>query len=69
MLDVKAGARALLKVIGPTHELACKMLGLGGDHGLPALALMTGMNTPLGLPQGNAARRLALAVAWPTASS
>ncbi|MEB8338597.1 thymidine phosphorylase [Streptomyces endophyticus] len=54
VLDVKVGSGAFMKEIGPARELARTMVGLGADHGLPTVALVTDMNTPLGLTAGNA---------------
>ncbi|MZD05028.1 thymidine phosphorylase [Streptomyces sp. SID5785] len=54
VLDVKVGSGAFMKDIGAARELARTMVGLGADHGLPTVALLTDMDTPLGLTAGNA---------------
>ncbi|QNS04490.1 thymidine phosphorylase [Streptomyces xanthii] len=54
VLDVKVGSGAFMKELGAARELARTMVGLGADHGLPTVALLTDMNTPLGLTAGNA---------------
>ncbi|WP_328632551.1 thymidine phosphorylase [Streptomyces sp. NBC_00356] len=54
VLDVKVGSGAFMKEIDAARELARTMVGLGTDHGLPTVALVTDMNTPLGLTAGNA---------------
>lgn len=54
VLDVKVGSGAFMKEIDTARELARTMVGLGTDHGLPTVALVTDMNTPLGLTAGNA---------------
>ncbi|MEV0091977.1 thymidine phosphorylase [Streptomyces sp. NPDC050738] len=54
VLDVKVGSGAFMKEIGTARELAETMVGLGKDHGLHTVALLTDMATPLGLTAGNA---------------
>ncbi|MFJ9039217.1 thymidine phosphorylase [Streptomyces sp. NPDC102406] len=54
VLDVKVGTGAFMKELEQARELARTMVGLGTDHGLPTVALVTDMNTPLGLTAGNA---------------
>ncbi|MET9493281.1 thymidine phosphorylase [Streptomyces sp. NPDC006552] len=54
VLDVKVGTGAFMKELAQARELARTMVGLGADHGLPTVALVTDMNTPLGLTAGNA---------------
>ncbi|MGY0492184.1 thymidine phosphorylase [Streptomyces sp. WG-D5] len=54
VLDVKFGSGAFMKEADAARELARTMVGLGTDHGLPTVALLTDMNTPLGLTAGNA---------------
>jgi thymidine phosphorylase len=54
VLDVKVGSGAFMKEIGKARELAETMVGLGRDHGLHTVALLTDMSTPLGLTAGNA---------------
>ncbi|MFH5208684.1 thymidine phosphorylase [Antrihabitans sp. NCIMB 15449] len=54
VLDVKFGAGAFMKTREGAHELATAMVELGRDAGLPTVALLTAMQTPLGLTAGNA---------------
>lgn len=54
VLDVKAGSGAFMKTAADARELAATMVGLGADHGVPTVALITDMSTPLGATVGNA---------------
>lgn len=54
VLDVKVGNGAFMKTPEEARELARTMVELGGDAGLNVSALLTNMNTPLGLVAGNA---------------
>ncbi|MFD4995684.1 thymidine phosphorylase [Streptomyces buecherae] len=54
VLDVKVGSGAFMKDIEAARELASTMVGLGTDHGVRTVALLTDMSTPLGLTAGNA---------------
>jgi len=54
VLDVKVGSGAFMKNLDDARELARTMVGLGTDHGVKTVALLTGMSTPLGLTAGNA---------------
>ncbi|MBO8202957.1 thymidine phosphorylase [Streptomyces smyrnaeus] len=54
VLDVKAGSGAFMKNVDDARELAATMVELGHDHGVRTVALLTDMNTPLGLTAGNA---------------
>ncbi|MEU2725071.1 thymidine phosphorylase [Streptomyces smyrnaeus] len=54
VLDVKAGSGAFMKNVDDARELAATMVELGHDHGVKTVALLTDMNTPLGLTAGNA---------------
>ncbi|WP_329186077.1 thymidine phosphorylase [Actinacidiphila glaucinigra] len=54
VLDVKVGSGAFMKDLEQARELASTMVGLGTDHGVRTVALLTGMSTPLGLTAGNA---------------
>ncbi|MEU5518656.1 thymidine phosphorylase [Streptomyces griseoaurantiacus] len=54
VLDVKAGSGAFMKTVEDARELARTMVGLGTDHGVKTVALLTDMSTPLGLTAGNA---------------
>ncbi|WP_326688398.1 MULTISPECIES: thymidine phosphorylase [unclassified Streptomyces] len=54
VLDVKAGSGAFMKNVADARELAATMVELGTDHGVRTVALLTDMNTPLGLTAGNA---------------
>ncbi|MGP4002178.1 thymidine phosphorylase [Streptomyces sp. 8N706] len=54
VLDVKVGTGAFMKNRDDARELASTMVGLGADHGVKTVALLTDMSTPLGLTAGNA---------------
>ncbi|MGO4751071.1 thymidine phosphorylase, partial [Streptomyces sp. 2MCAF27] len=54
VLDVKVGSGAFMKDLASARELAATMVGLGTDHGVRTVALLTGMATPLGRTAGNA---------------
>ncbi|MGZ4637875.1 MAG: thymidine phosphorylase [Actinomycetes bacterium] len=54
VLDVKVGSGAFMKDVDRARELAETMVALGGDHGVRTVALLTNMDTPLGLTAGNA---------------
>ncbi|WP_419997376.1 thymidine phosphorylase [Streptomyces boninensis] len=54
VLDVKVGSGAFMKSLDDARELAQTMVGLGTDHGVRTVALLTDMSTPLGLTAGNA---------------
>ena len=54
VLDVKVGSGAFMKTEPMARELAETMVGLGTDAGVHTVALLTGMNTPLGFTAGNA---------------
>ncbi|MEU4220543.1 thymidine phosphorylase [Actinoplanes sp. NPDC026623] len=54
VLDVKVGTGAFMKDVGMARELARTMVELGTAHGVRTVALLTDMNTPLGLAVGNA---------------
>lgn len=54
VLDVKCGSGAFMKNQDDARELARTMVGLGTDHGVRTVALLTDMATPLGLTAGNA---------------
>ena len=54
VLDVKVGSGAFLKELGQARELAETMVRLGTDAGVQTVALLTNMETPLGLTAGNA---------------
>ncbi|MFD7509774.1 thymidine phosphorylase [Streptomyces sp. NPDC059853] len=54
VLDVKAGSGAFMKTEADARELAETMVGLGTDHGVRTVALLTDMSAPLGLTAGNA---------------
>ncbi|MFT3874634.1 MAG: thymidine phosphorylase [Nocardioides sp.] len=54
VLDVKVGTGAFMKDLARARELAETMVALGTDAGLPTVALLTDMSTPLGLAAGNA---------------
>jgi thymidine phosphorylase len=54
VLDVKVGSGAFMKSPETARELAETMVGLGAAHGVRTVALLTGMDTPLGRTAGNA---------------
>lgn len=54
VLDVKVGSGAFMKDLESARELAQTMVDLGTDAGVKTSALLTDMNTPLGLTVGNA---------------
>jgi thymidine phosphorylase len=54
VLDVKVGSGAFMKTLEDARELASTMVGLGTDHGVRTVALLTDMSTPLGRTAGNA---------------
>ena len=54
VLDVKVGSGAFMKSEADARELARTMVELGRAHGVSTVALLTDMNTPLGLAIGNA---------------
>ncbi|MDZ8201529.1 thymidine phosphorylase [Microbacterium sp. SSW1-59] len=54
VLDVKFGSGAFMRDIDRARELARTMVALGTDSGVSTTALLTDMNTPLGLAIGNA---------------
>ena len=54
VLDVKVGSGAFMKDVDSGRELARTMVDLGKDAGVKTVALLTNMQTPLGLTTGNA---------------
>ncbi|MEZ3159398.1 thymidine phosphorylase [Microbacterium sp. BWT-B31] len=54
VLDVKFGSGAFMRDLDRARELARTMVALGTDSGVATTALLTDMNTPLGLAIGNA---------------
>ena len=54
VLDVKVGSGAFLPEVERARELAETMVGLGRDHGVATVALLTDMDAPLGRACGNA---------------
>ncbi|TLP99559.1 thymidine phosphorylase [Nesterenkonia salmonea] len=54
VLDVKVGTGAFMKNYDDAFELAQTMVALGADAGVNTTALLTDMDTPLGLTAGNA---------------
>jgi thymidine phosphorylase len=53
VLDVKVGSGAFLPSVESARELATTMVGLGEAYGVRTSALLTAMETPLGLACGN----------------
>ncbi|MCL2464001.1 MAG: thymidine phosphorylase [Micrococcales bacterium] len=54
VLDVKVGSGAFMHDEARARELATTMVALGTDAGVRTVALLTDMDTPLGLTAGNA---------------
>jgi thymidine phosphorylase len=54
VLDVKVGSGAFMKSVADARELAATMVELGSAHGVRTIALLTGMDVPLGATAGNA---------------
>lgn len=54
VLDVKVGVGAFMKNLDDARELSRRMVALGTAAGVKTVALLTDMNTPLGLTAGNA---------------
>ncbi|MDP9434222.1 MAG: thymidine phosphorylase, partial [Actinomycetota bacterium] len=54
LLDVKVGAGAFMPTLDAARELAEVMVGLGERSGVRTVALLTGMDAPLGRAVGNA---------------
>ncbi len=54
VLDVKVGSGAFMKDVARATELARTMVSLGESAGVRTVALLTAMDTPLGLTAGNA---------------
>src|SRR5690625_3899035 len=54
VLDVKVGSGAFMKDESSARELARTMVDLGTDAGVRTVAMLTAMQTPLGLTVGNA---------------
>ena len=54
VLDVKVGSGAFMKDEASARSLAEAMVSIGSSHGVATSALLTNMQTPLGLTAGNA---------------
>ena len=54
VLDVKTGSGALMQTVEESIQLAKAMVDIGSQAGKPILALVTGMDQPLGTHVGNA---------------
>ena len=53
VLDVKVGSGAFMRSVADARSLAQAMVSLGAAHGVHTVALLTGMDTPLGRTAGN----------------
>ena len=53
VLDVKVGSGAFMKDLADARALATAMVELGTAHGVRTVALLTGMDVPLGRTAGN----------------
>jgi thymidine phosphorylase len=54
VLDVKVGSGAFMRSVDDARHLAETMVGIGNANGVRTVALLTNMDTPLGLTAGNA---------------
>ncbi|MGE5289657.1 MAG: thymidine phosphorylase [Micromonosporaceae bacterium] len=54
VLDVKVGSGAFMRETGDARRLAETMVALGAEHGVRTSALLTRMDSPLGMAAGNA---------------
>ncbi len=54
VIDVKTGAGAFLQTLADDLTLTQTMIALGARHGCPVVALLTNMDSPLGIACGNA---------------
>ena len=54
VLDVKTGAGAFMTRLDDSLKLASTMISIGERHGCPTIALLTDMDSPLGVACGNA---------------
>jgi thymidine phosphorylase len=54
VLDVKVGSGAFMKEVGDARRLAETMVALGAAHDVRTTAVLTRMDTPLGIAVGNA---------------
>jgi thymidine phosphorylase len=54
VLDVKVGSGAFMKDVDNARQLAETMVEIGTDAGVKTVAVLTNMQTPLGLTAGNA---------------
>lgn len=54
VLDVKVGSGAFMKTVEDAQKLARAMVSIGSHAGKKTAALITDMNSPLGMTVGNA---------------
>jgi len=53
VLDVKVGAGGFMKTVGEARDLAAAMMKIGASGGVKTVAVLTGMDEPLGKTVGN----------------
>lgn len=68
VLDVKVGTGAFMKTIEDARELASTMVGLGTDHGVKTVALLTDMATPSAAPPATPLRSASRWRSWRAAA-
>lgn len=68
VLDVKVGSGAFMKHLDDARELASTMVGLGTDHGVRTVALLTDMATPSAGPRATPSKYGNPSRCWPAAA-